>query len=123
MGFADSGVGAVVWVAGVGVDGDVGAFVGVQASGGEFGQNPLLQIEFGERSFLAHGFAACSNAPLDDAVDGFARFFVGAELRVGPAGFVFLHQVGGADDFDAGGAHRFDGAGVDHGDVGDGVFG
>ena len=89
----------------------------------KFVDDPLLEIEFGEGDFFAHGFGGLFESLLDDAVDGFARFFMGAELGIGPAGFVFLDQVSGADDFGAGGADHFNGAGVDHGNVGDGVFG
>ena len=109
-------------IAGVGIDGHVGAFVRVQACGGEFRQDPLLQIVFGERSFLAHAIRSVFERSADDAVNGFACILVGPELRVRPAGFVFLHQVGGADYFDASGANRFDRSGIDHGDVRDGVL-
>ena len=46
---------------------------------------------------------------------------VGGELRVGEDGFEVADEVGGGDDLFAEGAEEFDGAGVDHGDVHDGV--
>ena len=51
------------------------------------------------------------------------RDVVGGELRVGEDGFEVADEVGGGDDFFAEGAEEFDGAGVDHGDVHDGVAG
>ena len=45
------------------------------------------------------------------------------ELRVGEDGFEVADEVGGGDGFFAEGAEEFDGAGVDHRDVHDGVAG
>ena len=40
-----------------------------------------------------------------------------------PARLELLDQLGGGDDLGAEAAHEFDGAGVDHGDIGDGAQG
>ena len=66
--------------------------------------------------------AAKSKGLLDDFVDGAAGGEVGFELRLAPAGFVFLDEVGGGGDFHAGAADELDRAGIHHGDVGNGVF-
>ena len=57
----------------------------------------------------------------EDAVDLFLGGVVGGDLGVGEDGFELADEVGGADDLLAQLAEEFDGAGVDHGDVHDGV--
>ena len=46
-----------------------------------------------------------------------------SDLLLGEHGFELADEVGGADDLLADAAQEFDGAGVDHGDVHDGVVG
>ena len=114
------GGGLVVRVGGVGAGGDVGAVLPDQA----FAGHGLLEV-------LHHGVfvgAAAAGAGADlfpagveDGVDGFLGDVVGGELRVGEDGFEVADEVGGGDDLFAEVAEEFDGAGVDHGDVHDGV--
>ncbi len=51
----------------------------------------------------------------------FLGVVVGGDLGFGEDGFELADEVGGADDLFADVAEEFDGAGVDHGDVHDGV--
>ena len=60
---------------------------------------------------------------VEDCVDGSLRDKVGGDLRVGEDGFEVADEIGGADDVFAELAKELDGAGVDHGDVHDGVAG
>jgi hypothetical protein len=60
---------------------------------------------------------------VEDLVDAFLGDVVGGELLVGEDGFELADEVGGGDDLFAQVAEEFDGAGVNHGDVHDGVAG
>jgi hypothetical protein len=57
----------------------------------------------------------------EDAVDLLLGGVVGGDLGFGEDGFELADEVGGADDLFAHLAEQLDGAGVDHGDVHDGV--
>ena len=59
----------------------------------------------------------------EDGVDGALGDGVAGDLLGGEDGFKLADEVGGADDLLAEGAQELDGAGVDHGDVHDGVVG
>ena len=56
-------------------------------------------------------------------IDQFAGFQMQLKLRLTPAGFELLNQIGGGDDFDAGGADQFDGARIHQRHVGYGAIG
>lgn len=109
-------------VAGVLIDGYVRAFFGDDSGFVEFAQHKLLQIVFGDGLLLLDGVGGVFEGLPDDAIDGAACGGVRFELRAGPTGFIFLHEIGGGDDFGTETAHEFDGSGIDHGDIGNGIF-
>jgi hypothetical protein len=57
----------------------------------------------------------------ENFVEGFLRDVVAVDLLLGEDGLEAADEVGGADDFLVHGAEELDGAGVDHGDIHDGV--
>ena len=57
----------------------------------------------------------------EDGVEAALGFKVRGDLMLGEDGLEDADEVGGADDVLAHGAHQLDGAGIDHGDVHDGV--
>ena len=126
MGEECVGGGLVVGVGGVGVDADVGAV-------------------FPDEVFAAHGFASQRTRSYSVRARGSLRRGggggrcparlrrgwrrwplgdgVGGDLIGGEDGFKVADEIGGGDDLLAEGAEEFDGAGVDDGDVHDGVVG
>jgi hypothetical protein len=114
------GGGLVVRVGGVGTAGDVGAVFPDEAFAAEGFADP------GDHGEFVSGGGANQGAHLlpgfgEDAVDFLLGDVVGGDLVVGEDGFELADKVGGADDFLAHLADAFDGSGVDHGDVHDGV--
>ena len=84
----------------------------------EGGDDPFVD-EFSAAEAVADLFKGRAT----DFVDEFAGGEVGFELGLIPSGFEVLDEIGGGGDFDAAGADEFYGAGVDHGDIGDGAIG
>jgi hypothetical protein len=116
-----------VGVGAVGVGADVGAVLPDQAFAAHGFAEPLHHVEFGEarRCCRRWGAGAGHLAPGlgEDGVDGLLRDAVAGDLLRGQDRFKLADEVGGADDLLAEAAQEFDGAGVDHGDVHDGVVG
>src|SRR5258708_7052581 len=104
-------------IAGMGVDGNVRAFFGHEASGGKFTKNPLLDFRFTLRAIFANASGGKLEGFGDDTVDLLGGVEVRFELFWRPDSFVFLNEVGGADNFYASGANEFDRARIHHGDV------
>ncbi len=124
--FADAagvgGGGFVVGVGGVGAGADVGAVLPDQIGAPKAFLKVLHHGEFGGAAVAGAG-ADLFPGGVEDLVDVFLRDVVGGELRVGEDGFEMADEIGGGDEVFAEGAEEFDGAGVDHGDVHDGVAG
>src|SRR5262249_18709568 len=114
------GGGFVVGVGGVGAGGDVGA---VLPDEGGAGEAFLKELHHGVFGCAAVGGAAGDLFPcsVEDLVDMFLRDIVGRELGIGEDSFEVTDEVGGSDGLFAEGAEEFYSAGVNHGDVHDGV--
>ncbi len=80
-------------------------------------------VELGERRAGAGTAADELEGLVDDVVEGALGGEMGVDLGLGEDGLEEGDEVGGADDLFAERAEELDGAGVDHGDIHDGVVG
>ncbi len=87
----------------------------------ELFQDPLLEVVFGQRRFVANVARRLGERFLGDAVNHPPGIDMRLQLLWRPAGLKLLHQVGRADDLAAQSAHHLDRPGIHHGDVGDGI--
>ena len=108
-------------VGGVGAGAAVGTVVGPEAGLLDFGVEELDHVEFGEGGSGSDAVADEPPAGGEDGVEAALGFEVGVDLLLGEDGLELTDEVGGGDDVFAHGADEFDGSGVDHGDVHDGV--
>ncbi len=122
-GRAVPGGGVVVGVGGVLVDADVRAVLPGDSVGGHLVAEPFFQVVLGE--FIAGVELTADFSPgfFNDAINDDAGLVVRGFLGVGEDGFELRDEVSGGEDFFADGAEVLDGAGVNHGDVDDGVVG
>ena len=113
--------GFVVGVGGVGSGAAVGAVIRPEAGLRHFGEEEGDDVELGDGGIGAKAFADVFPAGGEDGVEAALGFEVGGDLGFGEDGFKDADEVGGTDDLLAHGANEFNGAGVNHGDVHDGV--
>ena len=116
--------GCVVGDGGVAVDGDDGIVAPGQAGGAEAFDDELLDVVLGDLLLLGQGVGHEGEGRVfgGEHVSGGAA--VAFHLLGGEHGLYDLNEVGAADDgCVGGGAHHFEGAGVDFADVGDGAIG
>ena len=93
-------------IAGVRADGNVWPLLGNDSSAVKLLEYPDLQIIFRERLFLANVLRGVLEGFPHDAIDSRARCEMRIQLCIGPASFVFLDQVRGADDLGSRAAHQ-----------------
>ena len=115
------GGGFVVGVGGVGAGGAVGPVVGEEAFAGDALLEEGDDVVFGEGAVGADRVGDVLPAGGEDAVEAHLGFVVGGDLGFGEDGFELADEVGRGTDIFAEAADELDGAGVDHGDVHDGV--
>lgn len=121
------GGGVVMRIRRVLVDADVRAVLPGDALRAHLVAEPFFEVVLGEGG--AGGRLGIETAADfkpgfgDDAVNNDAGLVVGLLLGFGEDGFELADQICRADDLFADGAQVLDGAGIDHGDVDDGVVG
>ncbi len=95
--------------------------VGPEAGFGHSGEEELDDVVLGDGGVGADTFADELPAGCEDGIEAALGFEVGGDLILGEDGFEDADKVCGTDDGFVHGADKFDGAGVYHGDVHDGV--
>ncbi len=98
-----------------------GRLIGNDGARPELGENPLLQVILRKIGFRPNLRGGVLEGFAHDAVDGPSRFQMRLELLRAPGGLELLHQIGRTHHRAAARAHHLHRAGIDHGNIRNGV--